>query len=157
MEAHYYNVNVTWNKDRLGLMCSPELKTNGSENSCIEVATPPQFPKGVPGIWSPEHLFTAAVSSCFMTTFLSIAENSKLDFMSFRCDASGKLDQIDGKLQMTEVIVKPALTISDEKDRDRALRILLKTESACLITNSIKAHVLMEPSVEVMANAENAS
>ena len=155
MEAHYYNVNVTWNKDRQGLMCSPELKVTGSENSCIEVATPPQFPKGIPGIWSPEHLFTAAVSSCFMTTFLSIAENSKLNFTSFRCDANGKLDQADGKLQMTEVIVKPFLIISDEKDRDRAMRVLVKTESACLITNSIRANVIMQPSIEVMAHAEN--
>ena len=157
MEAHYYNVNVTWNKDRQGLMCSPELKANGSGESCIEVATPPQFPKGIPGIWSPEHLFTAAVSSCFMTTFLSIAENSKLDFISFRCDASGKLDQIEGKLQMTEVVVKPILTIPNEMDRDRAMRVLTKTESACLITNSIKANVLMEPSIQVVAHAENVS
>jgi organic hydroperoxide reductase OsmC/OhrA len=145
MEAHYYNVNVTWNKDRQGLMCSPELKVNDSQSSCIEVATPPEFPKGVPGIWSPEHLFTAAVSSCFMTTFLSIAENSKLNFISFRCDATGKLDQVDGKLQMTEVTVKPVLIISDETDRDRALRVLVKTESACLITNSIKANVSWSP------------
>jgi organic hydroperoxide reductase OsmC/OhrA len=74
MDAHVYKVNVAWNHDRKGIMCSPELKGIGSTDSCIEVATPPQFPKGIPGIWSPEHLFTAAVSSCFMTTFLSIAE-----------------------------------------------------------------------------------
>ena len=84
MEASLYNVNITWNKDRKGMMCSPELQAiTGS--SCIEVATPPDFPKGIPGIWSPEHLFTAAVSSCFMTTFLAIAENSKMDFKSFTC------------------------------------------------------------------------
>jgi organic hydroperoxide reductase OsmC/OhrA len=154
MEAHYYNVNVTWNKDRQGLMCSPELGQNGVGNSCIEVATPPQFPKGIPGIWSPEHLFTAAVSSCFMTTFLSIAENSKLSFKSFQCSSSGKLDQIDGKLQMTEVTVEPLLVITDEKDRERAMRVLQKTESACLITNSIKATVIMKPTINAETFAE---
>jgi len=46
----------------------------------LDVATPPQFPKGIERVWSPEHLFTAAVNSCLMTTFLSIAENSKLEF-----------------------------------------------------------------------------
>jgi len=45
----------------------PEL--NKDAGSFIEVATLPEFPKGIPGIWSPEHLFTAAVSSCLMTTF----------------------------------------------------------------------------------------
>ena len=135
-------------------MCSPELRLNGTEDSCIQVATPPQFPKGIPGIWSPEHLFTAAVSSCFMTTFLAIAENSKLNFKSFQCNASGKLDQIDGKLQMTEVIVEPVLVIVDEEDRERAMRVLVKTESACLITNSIKARVTMEPVINVEAYTE---
>lgn len=149
MDAHFYNVNVVWNQDRKGIMCSPELKLDGSTGSCIEVATPPQFPKGVPGIWSPEHLFTAAVSSCFMTTFLSIAENSKLEFKSFSCNSSGKLDQADGKLQMTAVIIKPVLTILKETDREKAMKVLLKTEAACLITNSIKSEVTMNPVVEI--------
>jgi organic hydroperoxide reductase OsmC/OhrA len=153
MDAHFYNVNVTWNKDRKGMMCSPELNLNASTDACIEVATPPQFPKGIPGIWSPEHLFTAAVSSCFMTTFLSIAENSKLDFKSFACNSNGKLDQAEGKLQMTEVLIEPALTILKEEDREKALRILTKTEAACLITNSIKSKVIMKPIVEVASEA----
>src|SRR5688572_17901427 len=157
MEAHYYNVNVTWNKDRQGMMCSPELTKNGPSDSCIEVATPPQFPKGIPGIWSPEHLFTAAVSSCFMTTFLSIAENSKLEFKSFACNASGKLDQVDGKLQMNEVLLKPVLVITREEDREKALRVLNKTEANCLITNSIKAKVIMTPIIEVTSSSRNVS
>lgn len=135
-------------------MCSPELNSPTPGNGCIEVATPPQFPKGIPGIWSPEHLFTAAVTSCFMTTFLSIAENSKLDFQSFGCESKGKLDQADGKFQMTEVVIEPVLTISDEKDRERALRILTKTEANCLITHSIKAKVVMNPSIIVAGTAE---
>lgn len=74
MESHYYNVNINWQNDKKGIMCSPELAASGSAN-CVEIATPPQFPKGMFGVWSPEHLFTASVSSCFMTTFLAIAEN----------------------------------------------------------------------------------
>lgn len=154
MDSLTYNVNITWNKDRKGMMCSPELKNEGSENACLEVATPPQFPKGIPGIWSPEHLFTAAVSSCFMTTFLSIAENSKLDFQSFTCNSSGKLDKVDGKLQMTEVVLEPVLTVLKNEDREKALRILSKTEAACLITNSIKSTVTMRPLVEVATTTE---
>jgi organic hydroperoxide reductase OsmC/OhrA len=155
MEPHFYTVNVTWNKDRKGMMCSPELKVEGSSEACIEVATPPQFPKGIPGIWSPEHLFTAAVSSCFMTTFLSIAENSKLDFKSFTCGSSGKLDQVEGKFKMTEVLIVPTLTIWTEEDREKALRVLSKTEANCLITNSIKSKVEMRPTVEVISMASN--
>src|SRR6188508_1145400 len=136
MEPHFYQVNVAWSKDRKGMMCSPELKAVSNSAGCIEVATPPEFPKGIPGIWSPEHLFTAAVSSCLMTTFLSVAENSKLEFTSFRCESEGKLEQVDGKFIMSEVILRPHVVIAQEKDRERAERVLQKSEAACLISNS---------------------
>ena len=150
MQAHYYNISVSWSEDRKGVMCSPELANNNSiGNNCIEVATPPQFPKGVDGVWSPEHLFTAAIASCFMTTFLSIAENSKLKFSAFSCNSRGKLEQINGKFLMTEVELVPTVLLLDESDRDRALRILTKTETSCLISNSVNAKIVMYPEVRI--------
>jgi len=147
MEAHFYNVDVNWNEERKGVMCSPELIRDAG--SCIEVATPPEFPKGISGIWSPEHLFTAAVSSCLMTTFLAIAENSKLAFSNFSCKSKGKLEQIDGKFLMTEIILEPTVIIVDEKDKERAERILQKSEAACLISNSIKSKITMNPIIKI--------
>jgi peroxiredoxin-like protein len=141
MESHYFNVNLNWLNDRKGEISSPELAT------VIEVATPPPFAKGIEFIWSPEHLLTAAVNSCFMTTFLAIAENSKLEFTDFSCDAKGKLEQIDGKFLMTEVNLFPKLKLKNEADKDKALRILQKSEAACLISNSIKSKVTLEPTI----------
>lgn len=147
MEAHYYNVQVNWSRDRVGVMCSPEL--DASADNCISVATPPEFPKGVPGIWSPEHLFTAAISSCLMTTFLAIAENSKLDFLHFSCGSKGKLEQVEGKFLMTEVLLEPTVTISQEADRGKAEKVLQKAEAGCLISNSVKSKITMHPTIVV--------
>lgn len=148
MEPHYYNVDIAWNSDRKGMMCSPELSAETDGSGCIEVATPPEFPKGIPGIWSPEHLFTASVSSCLMTTFLAIAENSKLDFISFRCGSKGKLEQVDGKWMMTEVLLEPVVVVQEEGSIDKAMKVLQKSEINCLISNSIKATVVMKPVVQ---------
>jgi len=142
MEAHYYNVNLLWTSDRKGKISSPELK------DAIEVATPPPFPNGIQEIWSPEHLLTASVNSCFMTTFLAIAENSKLEFVSFNCAAKGKLEQVEGKFLMTEIILEPTLVIKKESDKDRAERVLQKSETACLISNSIKSKVTLVPTIK---------
>ena len=144
---YFYQVDVRWNKERKGVMCSPELNTNLGEHGCIEVATPPEFEKGMQGIWSPEHLFTASVVSCFMTTFLAIAENSKLEFTSFACRATGKLDLAEGKLMMTEVSLQPEVTIANANQEELAIRVLQKSEKACLISNSIKTKVIMTPAV----------
>ena len=137
--AHHYNVNINWENDRKGLMSSPVLNSN------IEVATPPEFPGGMPGIWSPEHLLVAAVNSCLMTTFLAISENSKLNFVKFESNADGKLEKVDGKYMISEIVLSPVLTIHNESDRDRALRILEKSEAACLISNSIKSTITLKP------------
>ena len=147
MEPFYYNVNVDWNIDRKGTMCSPELNKEGG--NCIEVATPPDFPKGMPGIWSPEHLFTAAINSCLMTTFLAIAENSALAFENFSCNATGKLEKVEGKYMMSEVILEPHVVISNENDREKAERVLQKSEAACLISNSVKSRVSMKTLISV--------
>lgn len=143
MEAHIYNVDLHWKQDRRGEISSPELQQS------IEVATPPEFPKGVPGIWSPEHLYTAAVNSCFMTTFLAIAENSKLEFKSLSCPAKGKLSKEDGKYVMSQILLEPVLTIFNEEDKAKAEKILFKAEKACLITNSITAEVILIPQIEL--------
>lgn len=143
MENHIYNVNLKWDKDRKGTMSSPELPIS------IEVATPPEFDKGMPNIWSPEHLFTASVVSCFMTTFLAIAEYSKFDFVSFTCNSEGILEKIEGKFIMTKIILKPELVISDQDKIEKAQRILEKSEAACLISNSIKSEVVLKPTINI--------
>ncbi|MDT0690943.1 OsmC family protein [Salegentibacter sp. F188] len=146
MEAQKYHVDLEWKMDRKGEISSPVLDQK------VEVATPPEFPKGMPGIWSPEHLFTAAVSSCFMTTFLAIAENSKLEFESLTCPAEGVLDKKDGRFAMTEILLKPVVTIPNEADREKVEKIMIKAERACLISNSITSEVYMENKVLISKN-----
>ena len=150
MEKHTYNVNVNWTQDRKGMMCSPELENKETnQTNCLEVATPPEFPGGMPNIWSPEHLFTAAVSSCLMTTFLAIAEYSKLDFVSFKCESKGILEKVDGKFVISEVLLFPEVVITDVSKKDRAERILEKSEKACLISNSINSKITMTSKITV--------
>ena len=150
MEKHSYNVNINWTTERKGTMCSPELKNETTqETNCIEVATPPEFPGGMPNIWSPEHLFTAAVSSCLMTTFLAIASYSKLEFVSFKCGSKGILEKVDGKYVISEVLLFPEVVITDASKRDRTERILEKSEKACLISNSVTSKITMDAKITI--------
>jgi len=144
-QKHEYQVDLDWKEGRIGTMSSPELDEK------IEVATPPQFDGGVEGIWSPEHLFVSSVSSCFMTTFVAIAEYSKLKFENLKVNAIGKLSKQDGKFVVSEITLNPELTITDEKFVDKAKRIMEKAEEACLITRSIKTSIHFEPTVTIAA------
>src|SRR5690242_5897958 len=92
----FYSTDVEWTGARRGSLRAQSLPT-------LSVDAPPEF-KGHEGTWTPEHLFVGAVNSCFMTTFVAIAENSKLDFVSFKTAADGKLEKLEGQgFQMTEL------------------------------------------------------
>jgi peroxiredoxin-like protein len=141
MENQYsYSTGIEWTGERHGDLSAPQLPD-------LEIDAPPEF-KGHEGVWTPEHLFVAAVNSCFMTTFLAIAENSKLEFVSFSADAKGRLEKPEGQgFMMTEIILRPKLLIRHARDAERAGRILEKAERSCLISNSIKTETRLEPEV----------
>lgn len=146
--THSYTVDLDWETGRTGLISAEEL------SSKIEVVTPPQFPGGVAGKWSPEHLFVASINSCLMTTFLAIAENSKLEYQGFRSRATGKLELADGKYMITEVTLSPVLSIANVADTAKAERVLQKSEAACLISNSVKSRIHFYPQVRVTTTIE---
>lgn len=136
----FFDVEVEWKGKRGG-----ELRAEGLP--AVAVAAPPEF-QGEEGTWTPEHLFVASVNACFLTTFLAIAENSKLKIVKFSSKARGKLEKSDvSGYQITEIVLKPELVIGAAKDLDRAARILQKAEKNCLISNSIKSVVKLEPEV----------
>lgn len=143
-KEYIYDVNLTWNEGRIGTLSSPVL------HHSVDVATPPEFDKGVEGVWSPEHLFISAVSSCLMTTFLAMADFSKLEFHSFSCAATGSLGKIDGKFAVDKITLKPKVLIKDEKDREKTDRLLHKAEASCLISNSVKTEITMEPTIKLV-------
>ena len=85
-----------------------------------------------------------------MTTFLAIAENSKLEFEHFECKSKGKLEQVEGKFLMTEVILEPIVTIKNESDKEKAEKVLQKSEANCLISNSVKSKITMITEIKVI-------
>lgn len=142
-DTHSYEVNLQWNTERKGTLSSPVLPVR------IEVATPPEFPKGMKDIWTPEHLFVASVNACLMATFLAIAENSKFEFISFESNAVGIVGKVDGKLVITEITLKPNVVIPSSQHEEQLIRILEMSERACAISNSIKTQINLEPIVTI--------
>ena len=146
----YYENGIEWTGEKKGRLSVPGLPS-------LQVATPPEF-DGHEGFWSPEHYFVAAVNSCVMTTFLAIAHGSKLQFESYAAQATGKLEKPEGEgYRITEIIIRPKLVISQSKDLERAGRILQKAEMHCLISNSIKAVVRLEPQILVANDGDGRS
>lgn len=143
MENSYtYNASVEWQGERKGLVTSNGLPE-------LQVATPPDFPGGHEGYWSPESYFVASVTSCIMHTFLAIAENSKLSVNAFSANGTGTMERSGKSYEFTRLDIAVAVSVPDDDSVGKAEKILHKAEENCFISNSIKAEVHLEPKISV--------
>src|ERR1700721_73466 len=100
-----YNSNTAWNSARRGTL-SASRKPN------IVVGSPPEF-KGQPDIWAPEELLVGSVNTCLMLTFLTLAQAKGLVPVGYQSEAEGLLENVEGKYRITEVTVRPRVTLND--------------------------------------------
>ncbi len=135
--SYRYPVSVRWTGEKRGAL-------SVAGKPAVEVATPPEF-KGHEGIWSPEDLYVAAVNSCLMTTFLAFAERAGLAFDSYESAAEGLLELSGDRLVFTTIVVRPRVSLRAGEDRAKAEEILRKAEDHCLVSNSIRTSVTLEP------------
>jgi peroxiredoxin-like protein len=148
MDQEYrYSANASWILARRGIVAGSGVPED------IEFSAPPEF-KGESGMWTPEHFFTAAIATCFVSTFRAIAEYSKFeDMVALEVSVETVLRKEEGGFRFSEVITRPVLTVASAEDEERGLKLMEKAEKACLISRSINAERKLEPKVLVATPA----
>ncbi|MBN3763865.1 OsmC family protein [Burkholderia sp. Ac-20365] len=109
------------------------------------VRVPFSDPAGV----DPEEAYVAALSSCHMLWFLSIAAEEGYVVASYRDEAEGTMAKNDaGKEVVTRVVLKPAVAFAGTKaPGDEALAHLHHlAHDACFLANSVKTVIDVEGS-----------
>jgi organic hydroperoxide reductase OsmC/OhrA len=114
-----------------------------ASSSPLSVPLPMSDPHGV----DPEEALVAAVSSCHMLFFLSIAQQKGFIVDDYRDEAVGIMDKNnEGQTAITRVILRPAVVFSGTPptgaQRDA---IHHAAHEKCYIANSIKGDVVVEP------------
>jgi len=128
-----YKAKTTWTSARRG-------RLSAVEKPDIVVGSPPEF-KGEPDVWTPEELLVGSLNTCIMLTFLSIAQARGLTPASYESEAEGLLENVEGKFRITEVTVRPHITVKGEGEIERAREIIERAEDECFISNSVKSKV----------------
>jgi len=96
----------------------------------------------------PEEAFVASLSSCHMLWFLSMAVKGRFCVDRYLDAAVGVMAKNDqGKMAMTVVTLRPAVTFSGERQPTRAQIEAMHhaAHEACYIANSVKSEVRCEP------------
>jgi organic hydroperoxide reductase OsmC/OhrA len=96
----------------------------------------------------PEEAFVSALSSCHMLSLLAICARKRLTVNSYTDDAVGFLEKgANGKLQITRVILRPAVRFAPGTNVDAKLLddIHHQSHAECFIANSVTTDVTVEP------------
>ena len=70
-----------------------------------------------------------------------------MDFVSLDRDAAGTVDRQEGVTRFAEIVLRPRLVIARGTDRERALRMLAKSEKHCLVSASLSTPIRLEPTI----------
>ena len=106
------------------------------------------IPLSVAAAIDPEEAFVSSLSSCHMLWFLSIAAKRRFCVDRYADKAIGVMEKNpDGKLAMTVVTLKPAVSFSGERvpNREQIEKMHHEAHQECFIANSVKAEVRCEP------------
>ncbi len=141
MQAFPHNYNVTIRGETSGLL---QVSAKGLPD--LIAAAPLEF-DGPGDQWSPETLLLSSASACFVLSFRAVAQASKFEWSAINCRTEGKLDRIDRVTRFTHLTHHVNLTVKPGVDADKARKLLSKTESVCLVSNSM--NVVLQTEVEI--------
>jgi len=97
---------------------------------------------------TPEDAFVGALNMCFHLMFLWAAERLKIHLVSYECEAEGHVvDLLDRTSTFKRTVLKPAIKVKANSVK-RVGKALEWARKYGLVANSIKAPVVVEPTIE---------
>ena len=136
-----YDVTVIWSGDKSGNVLV-------GDKPVIRTGHPPEY-GGAKEFHSPEDLFVASASVCFMDSFVAFTQKMHIIFKSLQIETKGILEKVDRSYEITRLYMKARVTIDSEELRDRIVRALELGAKYCYVSNSMKCPTEHENEVVV--------
>jgi len=111
----------------------------------VEASSAPQY-LGNEALVDPERAFVAALSSCHMLTFLSLAARDGFLVDEYRDEAVGTMERNgERRIAITRVILRPQITWGSEPPNPEQLdRLHENAHKHCFIANSVTTAITVE-------------
>ena len=98
---------------------------------------------GDPAKADPEDMFVAALSSCHMLWFLSLARERRMRVVAYEDHAVGELDH--ETFSFTGVTLRPGVVFREEPSPEVLGELHAEAHRRCFIANSVSCPVTVEP------------
>jgi organic hydroperoxide reductase OsmC/OhrA len=90
---------------------------------------------------TPEELFVASATVCYMNGFINFTKKMHIEFKAFVCDAVGTLEKVDRSFEITKIEMKDRVEINSEDLRSKIGRALELAAKYCFVGNSMKCPI----------------
>ena len=140
-EPRLFPVTLNWAGGKTG-----ELLVKGK--AAIKTGTPSD--EGGARGHSPEDLFVASATVCYMNGFVEFVKKMRIEFESFHCEAVGKLEKVGRSFEITGIEMKAEVGIASEGIRSKISRALDLAAKYCFVGNSMKCPINHETSIFVV-------
>ena len=145
MATYQFEARLAWRAGAEG----PAASTHRVEfegRPPVEVSAAPQY-RGDPSRLSPEDLFVGALASCQLLTYLALAARAGIRVLGYEDRATGTLAIAERKMRMTEVLLRPRITVAAGSDTAKARALVDDAHAGCFIANSVASAVRLEPEI----------
>jgi len=151
---HYYKLKLTWTGAKNGpaqlyTAYSREFQAEYEGKPTITGSADPSY-RGDASLPNPEELLVTAIASCHMLTYIALCCRSKFDVVTYVDEAEGIMQLVDGKMAVTDVVLRPVVTLAAGADEEKAKQLHQDAHDQCFITNSVKCDVAIQPKFTVL-------
>jgi len=94
---------------------------------------------------NPEQLLLAAASSCQLLSFLAVAARARVEVVGYDDRASARMPEADKPVRITEITLRPVMTVRGEASDDRLRHLVEVAHRECFIANSVSSRITIEP------------
>lgn len=143
-----FNINLSWHTSAEPVVepqsfCRDHQITFGSGQQVLGSSAPEYSGNAVHV--NPEESLLAALSSCHMLTFLTIAHLKRLPIISYQDKAYAELGKnAAGKIFVSKIVLSPMVEFACEVDQDVIAKIHEKSHNNCFIANSLSSETIFE-------------
>ena len=143
---HRYEARARWRKPEDGATNAMNHRLEFGERPLIEASGAPQY-KGDATKLNPEELFVASLVSCQMLSYLALAARAGVDVLAYEDQGEGTMTIADKRMRITEVRLRPRITLAPGADEAKARALVESAHAACFIANSVSCAVHVEPEI----------
>jgi len=138
----YFPVRLVWTGGKSG-------EVSVDRKAIIRTGTPLGDPREV-NYHTPEDLFVASATVCYMNGFINFTKKMHIEFKAFACDAVGTLEKVDRSFEITKIEMKARVEIESEELRGKISRALELAAKYCFVGNSMKCPISHDTEIVVV-------